>query len=121
MNWPFGGIPLGGVFLGQADGPVLGVARLGGPLALTATVFIGGVGVGALGSALARAARDAVRVRSFARADLGGPGWWPAGNEAADRVGTLTGALAGTGTLVTTGVVALVLVALLATRCGPRT
>lgn len=115
MNWPFGGIPLGGVFLGQADGPVLGVARLGGPLALTATVFIGGVGVGALGTALARAARDAVRVRNFARADLGGPGWWPAGNEAADRVGTLTGAVAGTGTLVTTGVVALVLVALLAT------
>jgi len=48
MNWPFGGLPLGGVFLGQADGPVLGVARLGGPLALTAAVYLGGVGVGAL-------------------------------------------------------------------------
>ena len=49
MTWPFGGLPLGGVFLGQADGPVLGVARLGGPLALTAAVYVGGVGVGALG------------------------------------------------------------------------
>jgi apolipoprotein N-acyltransferase len=115
MNWPFGGIPLGGVFLGQADGPVLGVARLGGPLALHALVFVGGVGVGALATAAARAGRDTIRVHNFARADVGGPGWWPAGAEAADRVGTLSGALAGTGTLVTTGVVALVLVALLAT------
>ena len=32
MRWPFGGLPIGGVFLGQAGGPVLGVARLGGPL-----------------------------------------------------------------------------------------
>ena len=48
MNWPFGGLPLGGVFLGQADGPVLGVARLGGPLALTAAVYLGGVAVAAL-------------------------------------------------------------------------
>ena len=52
------------------------------------------------------------------RAEVGGPGWWPAGNEAADRVGTLSGALAGTGTLVTAGAVALVVVALLATLAG---
>ena len=51
MTWPFGGLPLGGVFLGQADGPVLGVARLGGPLGLTAAVYLGGVGVGALAEA----------------------------------------------------------------------
>ena len=48
MTWPFGGLPIGGVFLGQADGPVLGVARLGGPLALTLAVYLGGVGVAAL-------------------------------------------------------------------------
>ena len=51
MTWPFGGLPIGGVFLGQADGPVLGVARLGGPLALTAAVYVGWGGVGALGEA----------------------------------------------------------------------
>ena len=45
MSWPFGGLPLGGVFLGQAGGPVLGMARLGGPLLLTAAVFAGGVAV----------------------------------------------------------------------------
>lgn len=48
MRWPFGGLPIGGVFLGQAGGPVLGVARLGGPLAITATVYAGGVGLAAL-------------------------------------------------------------------------
>ena len=51
MTWPFGGLPIGGVFLGQAGGPVLGVARLGGPLGLTLAVYLGGVGVGALGEA----------------------------------------------------------------------
>jgi apolipoprotein N-acyltransferase len=59
INWPFGGLPLGGVFLGQADGPVLGVARLGGPLALTAVVYLGGVAVAALVEAAVRAWRTA--------------------------------------------------------------
>jgi apolipoprotein N-acyltransferase len=57
MTWPFGGLPIGGVFLGQADGPVLGVARLGGPLALTAAVYLGGVAVAALVEAAVRARR----------------------------------------------------------------
>jgi apolipoprotein N-acyltransferase len=43
MTWPFGGLPLGGVFLGQADGPLLQLARLGGPLLVTAAVWAGGV------------------------------------------------------------------------------
>jgi apolipoprotein N-acyltransferase len=48
MTWPFGGLPMGGVFLGQADGPLLQLARLGGPLLLTASVWLGGVGVATL-------------------------------------------------------------------------
>jgi apolipoprotein N-acyltransferase len=48
MTWPFGGLPLGGVFLGQADGPLLQLARLGGPLLLTAGVWLGGVGLATL-------------------------------------------------------------------------
>ncbi len=52
MRWPFGGLPLGGVFLGQAGGPVINAARLGGPLLLTAVVFVGGVAVAALARAL---------------------------------------------------------------------
>jgi apolipoprotein N-acyltransferase len=44
MAWPFGGLPIGGIFLGQADGPLVDLARLGGPLLLTAGVWAGGAG-----------------------------------------------------------------------------
>jgi apolipoprotein N-acyltransferase len=57
MTWPFGGLPIGGAFLGQADGPLLQLARLGGPLLMTAGVFAGGVVVTTL-------ARVAVRGRT---------------------------------------------------------
>jgi apolipoprotein N-acyltransferase len=46
--WPFGGLPIGGVFLGQAGGPLLATARLGGPMLLTAVVWIGGAGIAEL-------------------------------------------------------------------------
>jgi apolipoprotein N-acyltransferase len=52
LTWPFGGLPLGGVFLGQADGPLVELARLGGPLALTAGVLTGGVGLATVATAL---------------------------------------------------------------------
>ena len=47
-TWPFGGLPLGGVALGQAAGPLAGAARLGGPLLLVGLVWLGGGGLGAL-------------------------------------------------------------------------
>ena len=52
MSWPFGGLPLGGVFLGQARSPLVELARLGGPLLITAGVWAGGVAVATLCSAL---------------------------------------------------------------------
>lgn len=58
MSWPFGGLPVGGVFLGQAGGPLLASARLGGPLLLTAVVWAGGVTLGELSAAATRAWRD---------------------------------------------------------------
>jgi apolipoprotein N-acyltransferase len=58
MSWPFGGLPLGGVFLGQADGPLLPLARIGGPLLLTAGVWAAGVGLATFVCGL-----DRVRVR----------------------------------------------------------
>ena len=48
MTWPFGGLPLGGVFLGQADGPLVQLARLGGPLLITAGVWAAGVAIATL-------------------------------------------------------------------------
>jgi apolipoprotein N-acyltransferase len=97
QSWPFGGLPIGGVFLGQADGPLLGVARLGGPLGLTAVVFVGGVGVGALATAAARAGRDARRIRRFHELQAEPAATSP-----------LPGAVAGLGTLAAVAAVALV-------------
>ncbi len=44
-TWPFGGLPMGGVALGQASSPIAGAARLGGPLLLVGLVFLGGSGL----------------------------------------------------------------------------
>lgn len=53
-TWPFGGLPLGGVALGQAGGPLAGAARLGGPLLLVGLVWLGGSGLGALATTFRR-------------------------------------------------------------------
>ncbi len=42
-RWPFGGLPLAGLDLGQADGPLLAAARLGGHLLVVALVGVAGV------------------------------------------------------------------------------
>lgn len=47
-SWPFGGLPLGGIALGQASGPLADAARLGGPRLLVGMVWLGGCAVGAL-------------------------------------------------------------------------
>ncbi len=52
LAWPFGGLPLGGVFLGQARGPLVELARVGGPLLITAAVWAGGVAVATLSASL---------------------------------------------------------------------
>ncbi len=44
-TWPFGGLPMGGVALGQASSPLVGAARLGGPLLLVGLVWFGGAGL----------------------------------------------------------------------------
>jgi apolipoprotein N-acyltransferase len=50
--WPFGGLPLGGVALGQVSGPLGGAARIGGPLLLTGLLWLGGAAIGSLVIAL---------------------------------------------------------------------
>ncbi len=108
QTWPFGGLPIGGVFLGQAGGPVLGVARLGGPLGLTLAVYVGGVACGALGSAAVRAVRDRVRIRAFERESAGSGSPTAAPGVEVGAPSGWSGALAGLATLTVTGVVALV-------------
>ena len=64
-HWPFGGLPLAGIALGQAGGPLAPAARLGGHLLL---VFL----VGVTGAALAGVA---TAVRSTSKPGLRRPEW----------------------------------------------
>ncbi len=41
--WPFGGVPLGGIALGQVGGPLAATARIGGTVVVTALVAAAGV------------------------------------------------------------------------------
>lgn len=54
--WPFGGLPIGGIALGQVSGPLAAAARIGGPLLLTGLVWLGGAGIGSLLSGVTRSA-----------------------------------------------------------------
>lgn len=47
-RWPFGGVPLGGVWLGQAGAPTRFAARIGGPLLLYALPALAGVALAEL-------------------------------------------------------------------------
>lgn len=44
--WPFGGMPLGGIALGQAAGPLVPAARIGGPFLVAGVTFLAGAGLG---------------------------------------------------------------------------
>lgn len=65
-RWPFGGLPLGGVALGQAGGPLLAAARVGGPLLVAGAAYLAGAGIAAL------ARRDRRRSGLAALAAAGG-------------------------------------------------
>ena len=84
MSWPFGGLPLGGVFLGQASGPLLDGARLGGPLLLTALVWLGGAGIGQVGRAAAAGWLGATRGPTSRSKDA----YWPSQDAPAVRAAT---------------------------------
>ena len=47
-SWPFGGMPISGIDLGQVDGPLAPAARIGGRLLLVALVAAGGVALAGL-------------------------------------------------------------------------
>jgi apolipoprotein N-acyltransferase len=47
-SWPFGGLPISGIDLGQVDGPLAAAARIGGRLLLVALVGMGGLALAGL-------------------------------------------------------------------------
>jgi apolipoprotein N-acyltransferase len=88
-RWPFGGLPLAGIDLGQVDSPLLPVARLGGHLLLTAVAGLSGTGLGLLGVGLARRlARSALTglVALAVAAGLALAGWLSPDGEGAGRL-----------------------------------
>jgi apolipoprotein N-acyltransferase len=99
MTWPFGGLPLGGVFLGQARGPLVELARLGGPLLITAAVWAGGVVLATASTAL----WDSLRRDGVGRTEQGGQGGRPR------LVGTL---------VIAAGIIVLAVVGLVAPDGG---
>jgi apolipoprotein N-acyltransferase len=89
-SWPFGGLPLGGVALGQVSGPFGDTARLGGDLLVAGLTFLAG-------ACLAAMLPETGRSQQIGRDTT----WaWPAGRHArlpkglATRLGGLIGALA---------------------------
>ncbi len=102
MSWPFGGLPLGGVFLGQARGPLVELARLGGPLLITAGVWAGGVVVATASRAIW------LRVRRYRAGQAG-----QVGRQTQERRPMLVGTL-----VITAGIIALALVGLIAPDGG---
>jgi len=50
-RWPFGGVPLGGIALGQAGEPLVNIARIGGTVALFGAVYLAGAAIGDLAAA----------------------------------------------------------------------
>lgn len=58
QTWPFGGLPLGGLALGQASGPIGLDARVGGPLLVVGVTVLAGAALAAVvPQSLARRAR----------------------------------------------------------------
>lgn len=47
-SWPFGGLPLGGIALGQMDGPLGMTARVGGPLLVVGVTVLAGAALAAV-------------------------------------------------------------------------
>jgi apolipoprotein N-acyltransferase len=51
QSWPFGGVPPGGIALGQVGGPLAGTARLGGTVLLVGVTYLAGAAIGDLAAA----------------------------------------------------------------------
>ncbi|MGI9023688.1 MAG: apolipoprotein N-acyltransferase [Acidimicrobiales bacterium] len=64
-HWPFGGLPLAGIALGQAGGALAAAARLGGHLLLVALVGATGAALAGIGEAVGPSRRAEPRSRTL--------------------------------------------------------
>ncbi len=75
-TWPFGGVPLAGLPIGQVSGPLAPVLRVGGPVLLLAVTVLAGQ---ALAAAVRRAWRPAAGLIGLTVLILGGSVFAPQG------------------------------------------
>jgi apolipoprotein N-acyltransferase len=85
-SWPFGGVPLSSLAVGQVGGPLAGVLRLGGALLLVEVTLVAGI---ALAAVLARRWRAAAVAAAIVLVALGAAAVGPRGHQ----VGELSVAL----------------------------
>ncbi len=57
-RWPFGGVPPGGIALGQVSGPLVGTARIGGTVLLVGVTYLTGAALGDLAATWSRRRRN---------------------------------------------------------------
>jgi apolipoprotein N-acyltransferase len=99
--WPFGGLPLGGIALGQIAGPLAPTARVGGTLLLAGVVFLAGAGLGELAGLLGESgpARRAASRKALAAAGIplvivtGAAIWGTFAPDGGTPVGTISAAI----------------------------
>ncbi|MGH9170080.1 MAG: apolipoprotein N-acyltransferase [Acidimicrobiales bacterium] len=106
QSWPFGGLPLGGIALGQVSGPLGPSARLGGTLLVAGLTYLAGACLGACLPSAGRAVEGGRDASWTWRAGLRGTSKQPAGLSA--RLGALLASLvvvvvAGAGFLAANG------------------
>jgi len=56
-RWPFGGVPPGGIALGQVNGPLVGTARVGGTVLLVGLTYLAGAALEELAASCIRRRR----------------------------------------------------------------
>ena len=74
--WPFGGLPLAGIELGQVAGPLAPAARLGGRLLIVALVGLAGAALASVVVSAVRAAQHRRRPDQPVGGGGGGGEWW---------------------------------------------
>jgi apolipoprotein N-acyltransferase len=89
QSWPLGGLPIGGLALGQTNGPLLALARLAGPMGIVLGIVVIAAGV--------RVALTALAIRNTHAFEAGRRALHAAALIGAVALGVLIGVLAPSG------------------------
>jgi apolipoprotein N-acyltransferase len=93
QSWPFGGLPMGGIALGQVSGPFGPAARLGGSLLVAGLTYLAGACLAGLLPAAGRSTQVVGGATAKWRAAPGGRGGPALTTAVASRLGSILGIL----------------------------